>query len=373
MPVKLEVISGAVLYGGDALVALDQMRANSFDSCVTDPPYHLVSVVKRFGKKGSAPAKSNGETGVYRRASKGFMGKTWDGGDIAFQPDFWRKVFRVLKPGAHLVAMGAPRNYHRLACAIEDAGFEIRDSLMWIYGTGFPKSHKVGDGWGTALKPAYEPIVLARKPISEKTVAANYKKWGTGGINIEDCRIESPGGKIRIGEKSQDKRYSKKGSTNFAVKPGPRGGGISGRWPANILTDGSEEVFDSFPKSNGQMGALKGGESSKSKIYGKFGPKLAHEPRRDDGSAARFFYSAKASKQDRANSKHPTVKPLALKRYLIRLVTPSNGTVLDPFAGTGTTGEAAFREGMKSILIEKEKEYQRDIRRRMKRMKRIKS
>ena len=166
------------------------------DAVVTDPPYHFNTIVERFGKEGSAPAQF-GTDGAFKRASTGFLGKEWDGGDIAFDPMTWSLCLGLLKPGGHLIAFSASRNYHRMAVAIEDAGFEIRDQIMWIYGSGFPKSHNIGKqigdedfGWGTALKPAHEPIVLARKPISEKSIADNVLKWGTGGINIDGCRIE---------------------------------------------------------------------------------------------------------------------------------------------------------------------------------------
>jgi site-specific DNA-methyltransferase (adenine-specific) len=187
---------------GDCIEVLKTLEDNSVDSIVTDPPYHLTSIVKRFGKEGSAPAKF-GTDGAFARASKGFMGKEWDGGDIAFRTDVWSECLRVLKPGGHLLSFGGSRTYHRMAVAIEDAGFEIRDQIMWVYASGFPKSHNIGkaidkmdvdnewEGWGTALKPAHEPICMARKPLSEKTIAENVLKHGTGGINIDDCRIGS--------------------------------------------------------------------------------------------------------------------------------------------------------------------------------------
>jgi site-specific DNA-methyltransferase (adenine-specific) len=363
---------------GDCLEELKKLPDNSIDSCVTDPPYHLTSIVKRFGKtrledntRTSARVRDRTD-GYARLVATGFMGKTWDGGDIAFQADLWREVWRVLKPGAHLAAMGATRGYHRMACAIEDAGFEVRDSLMWIYGTGFPKSHKVGEGWGTALKPAFEPIVLARKPLSEKTVAANVLKWGTGAINIDGCRVATFETSSRAGGRrpATHEGYQRPNKTMYQDKTDwalPK----EGRWPANVITDGSEEVVKAFPSS--ASGSMNRQTISKGRRPGGFGnvgsdrvdPVPNGPMYADSGSAARFFYSAKASKEDRADSKHPTVKPIALMQYLVRLITPPNGTVLDPFAGTGTTGAAAAREGMRSILIEREKEYQDDIKRRM--------
>src|SRR6185312_6899295 len=245
-----ELSPTATLFHEDCRDAIKSIANNSLDSCVTDPPYALVSIVKRFGSPDAAPAKGND---AYMRASAGFMGKTWDTGETAMDPEFWSEVLRVLKPGAHLAAFGATRGYHRMACAIEDAGFEIRDTLMWVYGTGFPKSHDVSkgidkaagverevvgvnpnavgrldnrgkaagfegsygeqavprvsiitapatdaarqwEGWGTALKPAWEPICLARKPLSEKTVAANVLRWGTGAINVDGCRVATADG-----------------------------------------------------------------------------------------------------------------------------------------------------------------------------------
>ena len=222
-------------------------------------------------------------------------------------------------------------------------------------------------GWGTALKPAVEPIILARKPLIG-TVAANVLAHGTGALNIDGCRVPSEGGKHREGKPSQDRRYTSAGATNIAALPGPRGGDPAGRWPANLIHDGSDEVLAAFPAAPGQQGkASSNPDSPRTKsIYGELGraddPMV---PRGDTGSAARFFYSAKASKADRAGSKHPTVKPLALMRYLCRLVTPPGGTVLDPFAGSGTTLQAAVDEGFAAFGIEREDEYVTDIRKRM--------
>jgi site-specific DNA-methyltransferase (adenine-specific) len=279
------------LHADDCRTALKAIPDASIDAVVTDPPYALVSIVKRFGSANAAPAKY-GTDGAYARASAGFMGQKWDTGDTAFDPGFWSDVLRVIKPGAHLLAMGSPKTYHRLACAIEDAGFEIRDCIMWVYSTGMPKSHDAGNGWGTATKPSHEPIALARKPLSEGTIAANIRAHGTGAINIEATRV-------------------------------------NGKWPANLIHDNSAEVL-----------AL-------------------------SSDAARFFHSVKADFDDRLGSRHPTIKPVDLMQYFCRLITPPGGCVLDPFAGTGTTGEAAWREGFNAILIEREAEYQNDIRRRM--------
>lgn len=373
------------LISGDCLSVLAELPESSIDAVVTDPPYEL-----------------------------GFMGKSWDASGVAFSPDTWRLVWRVMKPGAHLVAFGAPKNYHRLACAIEDAGFEIRDSLMWVFGSGFPKSLDVskaidkaagaereivgiagksgaarscmaGDftggeymetapataaarewsGFGTALKPAYEPIVLARKPLSEGTVAANVLRWGTGALNIDATRVG--GGETR---KTQTGRMGRKANPVYGSFANAETEAVEttiGRWPANLCHDGSQDVLDLFPsqkspstyKRNVPMG-IGGGH-----IYGKAALRDVQNGYGDEGSAARFFYCAKASKHDRAGSKHPTVKPVALMRWLARLVAPPGGTILDPFAGSGTTGQAAIEEGFNVTLIEREAEYIADIERRL--------
>jgi site-specific DNA-methyltransferase (adenine-specific) len=355
-----------VLHDGDCLIVLPTLAENSLDACVTDPPYHLTSIVKRFGGNGAAPAQY-GSDGRYARASAGFMGKQWDGGDIAFRPEVWREVRRVLKPGAHLLAFGGTRTYHRMACAIEDAGFEIRDCIQWLYGQGFPKSHSVGNGWGTALKPACEMIVLARKPLSEGTVAGNVLRWGTGSINVDGCRVDGPMDGV-WGTSNATCAPTFNGSpTKHEYRSAPH---QAGRWPANLIHDGSEEVVAGFP-SNASVphaGAQLSGDGThegwKREAHKKDYPKWV--PYEDEGSVSRYFYTAKADSDDRLGSKHPTVKPLDLMQYLVRLVTPKGGSVLDPFAGTGSTGEAAFREGMRAVLIEREAEYQADIRRRMK-------
>ncbi len=303
-------------------------RGQRVHSIVTDPPYHL-STVKRFGKPGSAPPVSAGPTGVYKRSAAGFMGKAWDGGDVAFDPETWALCLDMLPPGGHLLAFGGARTYHRMACAIEDAGFEIRDQVMWLYGTGFPKSHNVGkklddwQGWGTALKPAHEPIVVARKPL-DGTVAQNVLEHGTGAINVDACRVG-------VGEKRKTTMGGMAHKANpiygeFADKDRSKPiETTQGRWPSNVVHDGGDEV-----------------------------ERLLGEP-------SRFFYCAKAGKAGRRGSKHPTVKPVALVRWLVRMVTPPGGTVLDPFAGSGTTGEAAHVEGFDSVMMEADEQYARDI------------
>lgn len=413
------------LHRGDCLAVLPTLEENSLDGCVCDPPYHLTSIVKRFGAEGAAPCKE-GKTGAYARASKGFMGKTWDGGDIAFRPEVWREVFRVLKPGAHLLAFGGTRTYHRMAVAIEDAGFEIRDCIAWLYGSGFPKSHDVSkgidrlrgaerevvqegkpvkrmipgadqhkggweknngrefvptetrpatdeaaqwQGWGTALKPALEPIVLARKPLSEKSIAANVLEHGTGAINVDGCRVKTSdtlnGGAYSPSRTSRAMSPHGKGQRSTVVTASYEQ--PQGRWPANVIHDGSEEVLEAFPDAPGQQREVNETFAPKqgTAVYGDYGPRPTVKPRGDSGSSARFFYTAKADADDRLGSKHPTVKPVYLMQYLVRLIVPKGGTVLDLFAGTGTTGEAALRESRKAVLIEREPEYQADIERRM--------
>ena len=305
-----------MLLNGDCIEEMQKLIDNGVqvDSVVTDPPYHLQSIVDRYGKEGSAPAKDR--DGLYQRQARGFMGKEWDGGDIAFRKETWELAHKLLKPGGHLLAFSASRNYHRMAVAIEDAGFEIRDQLMWLYGSGFPKSHNLGDGWGTALKPAHEPIVMARKFI-EGTNKNNREKYGTGGINIDGCRIElSEGDDPRLGGK--------------------------GTWK----TDGmAKNVY----------GDYKGRENGSSEL-GRFPANVIHDELQEDW--ARYFYCPKVSKSERGNDNtHLTVKPQELMKYLCRLVTPKNGTVLDPFMGSGSTGMAAKDEGFEFIGIEREKEY----------------
>lgn len=568
---------------GDSRDVLKTMADASIDSCVTDPPYALVSIVKRFGKNGSAPAQ-DGASGVYKRASAGFMGQQWDTGETAFDPDFWAEVWRVLKPGAHLLAFSGTRTYHRMVCAIEDAGFEIRDSIFYCYGSGFPKSHNVSKrlfdaqeccscdkdmrglrssvdaedevsgiakqdlrgslrgladwqesagktvatqsashggvfglregeddtaglvaqsenadvlktmqwktargrveatraqrlcsaqnktghadgekpgmegrhnfqeaawelqgrslcasagvgkadgaqgrlhhgasacdgadvrvsfdengsgqshrpqsseqsseqfgtlpdergsqawgGWpfcrgcgkpiiaqglGTALKPAVEPIVVARKPLIG-TVAANVMAHGTGALNIDGCRVAT----------EEDQRRPSRGGDNGLngtstfkirerrIEDQER---ALGRWPANLVHDGSPEVLACFPDAGGGYG-VRGTSPNWGPASGDGGT-LEQVGFGDAGSAARFFYTAKADASDRLGSKHPTVKPVDLMRWLCRLVTPPGGTVLDPFAGSGTTGMACMAEGFDALLIEREANFVEDIKRRI--------
>ena len=389
------------LMPGDCLEVIRSLPDCGVDSVVTDPPYALVSIQKRFGKPGSAPAKGND---AYKRASAGFMGKQWDTGETAFSVEFWAEVMRVLKPGGHVAAFSGTRTYHRLACAIEDAGFEIRDQLAWTYGTGFPKSLDVSkaidkaevgvvrgrtgragqsfkqeyernpkeppitdaakqwQGWGTALKPAWEPICLARKPLIG-TVAENVLRHGTGALNIDACRVGSE--TITQHRTAQRTWREREGRCDL---PASADGSVSttqGRHPANVVHDGSAEVVEGFPETSPSSDRPRNNGEFKSVAKGRDLPHQTHGHADAGGSAARFFYSAKADLDDRLGSKHPTVKPVDLMQWLCRLITPPGGLVLDPFAGTGTTGSAAFREGFSAILIEREAEYQADIARRM--------
>ena len=322
--------------------ALPLFPESSVDAVICDPPYNLESIVKRFGKKDAAPAK-HGTDGVFARASRGFMGMEWDN-DIAFRPETWQAVFRVMKPGAYLVACSGSTTFDMAGYAIRRAGFIMHPVHGWIYGQGMPKGHKVEhpdwEGWRystQATKPALEPIIMAQKPMSERTGTANVVRWGTGALNIEACRVPA------LGEEQ-------------------------GRYPANLLHDGSLEVASAFPTAPGQQGRSSSNPASPRTVnaYGDFGRgDEPMEPRGDVGSAARFFYAAKASREERAGSGHPTVKPLALMRYLCRLVTPPGGVVLDPFAGSGTTLQAAVQEGFQAIGIEKEEQYVADIVRRL--------
>lgn len=404
------------LLHGDCLEQLKTLADNSVDAIVTDPPYGL-----------------------------SFMGKRWDY-DVP-SVDVWAECLRVLKPGGHLLAFAGTRTQHRMAVRIEDAGFEIRDMIAWVYGSGFPKSLDVskaldkmagaerevvgreenwgaskaedgksayGDysggwnitapatdaarqwqGWGTALKPALEPITVARKPLTG-TVAENVLAWGTGGLNIDGCRVgdtrpPSTGGADKF------KRWKETDGCERAPSNNPNTRTDMGRWPANLIHDGSEEVTGLFPhtKSGGfSEGTVQQATNGNSK--GRENARVRDARGPDTGSAARFFYCAKASKRDRdeglddqpdrilamsnqakaelargnmhegdsgmnsakvRKNNHPTVKPTELMRYLCRLVTPPGGVVLDPFMGSGSTGKAAALEGFDFIGIEREAEY----------------
>lgn len=426
----------ADLYLGDSVEVMATIPECSIDAVVTDPPYGIrfmgkawdgVDIERRIISQqrkgtpitGMKPAKLVHE-------GRAFSAGTYDlsrSGNKAFEE--WTQVWasealRVLKPGGYLVSFASPRTFHRMVCGIEDAGFEIRDTIMWVFGSGFPKSKNLtGDyeGWGTALKPGYEPIVLARKPLIG-TVEQNVNEHGTGAMNIDECRVPANGEELREGagyipcrhdekqsrrpgENSADRSYKHNGATDFGMKPGVRADG-RGRWPANLIHDGSAEVVALFPhQKSGAMaaGVARRGDVEDGKVcYGRFGgDTVAEAIEASEGSASRFFYCAKASKADRdegldmvadrvlarscqaqaeaergnvveaaagafnqarlRKNHHPTVKPTDLMRYLVRLVTPREGVVLDCFAGSGSTGKAALLEEFRFIGIDAEEEY----------------
>lgn len=377
------------LHNGDCFEVLKNLANNSIDAVVTDPPYGLNSkepdmaeVLKHWLVGDDAPVKGSG-----------FMGKAWD--RFVPGPSVWREVFRVLKPGGYLLSFFGSRTYDMGTLAIRLAGFEIRDQIMWVYGSGFPKSLNVEKateeaqwaGWGTALKPAHEDVTVARKPLVG-TVAANVLSHGTGGLNIDRCRVPTDdqvkGGSC--GLLSHQRDNTDYPSTDWAQSE-------EGRWPANLVHDGSAEVLAAFPDAKGQQGALTGSEPSgkmgAANCYGKMDRRHESVPRiASSKSAARFFYCAKASKYDRnyglsgediasgdlvgraegsagtqspragagrttgSKNPHPTVKPIALMRWLVRLVTPPGGRVLDPFMGSGSTGVATALEGFRFTGIE---------------------
>jgi len=394
-----------MLLKGNCLDTLKTLPDNSVDSIVTDPPYEL-----------------------------GFMGKSWDNSGIAYSTDLWAECLRVLKPGGHLLAFSGSRTYHRMVVAIEDSGFEIRDQIMWLYGSGFPKSLDVSkaidkkagaerevvgtrrqrgtpngvapfntasspveeltapatleaqqwQGWGTALKPAHEPIVVARKPLIG-TVAQNVLTHGTGALNIDGSRVGIAGGTTRSGESTHL-------SPSGAFTTGHQIAELNtGRWPANVIHDGSDEVLEGFPVTGpAKSGKRNPNGKKQTNAFGDYGGQPDAIGGHDDngGSAARFFYCAKASKSERnagleglperresdrekddgvggdnprtneaKQNFHPTVKPLALMRYLVKLVTPPSGTVLDPFLGSGSTAVAAILEGFEWIGCEMTEDY----------------
>jgi site-specific DNA-methyltransferase (adenine-specific) len=345
---------------GDSFEVLKNYPENHFDSVVTDPPYELTSIVKRFGKDDSAPAKF-GSDGRFSRLSGGFMGHSWDGTGIQRNPEFWAEVLRVLKPGGHMLAFGGTRTYHRMASAIEDAGFVIRDEISWFYGQGFPKSHELDKelGVGTALKPAHEPICLAQKPISEKTIIANYKKWGVGGLYIDDCRIELNGEIIPINVLENWSGFGQEVRPDYEQKVNTKG-----RWPSNLILDEvAAEILDEQTgtltsgsnciRRKDALNAYHGGNT------GNFAAGAEQVSYGDSGGASRFFFVAKASKKEKQvdGMSHPTTKPITLLEHLVKLITPKGGLVLDPFFGGGSTGIACDNLKCNCVGIDLEKEY----------------
>ena len=393
-PVTRFLDGSVTLYRGDARTVLSELPDASIDAVVTDPPYGLAFMGKAWDRfqAGDIAMRRNPEMdavnagmsrqGGRQRACTDYQKR--QAADMrAFQAwcETWtRECFRILKPGGHVVAFGGTRTQHRLVCAIEDAGFECRDTLAFLHGQGFPKSHNLGNGWGSALKPAMELVCLARKPLVG-TLAANVAAHGTGALNIDGCRI---GTEIRtIRAEVPNLRRSDRGengATNdgrdaenwrqYKAATGIATRTYEGRWPANVVHDGSDEVLAAFAEA-GERGSFtqervssKAHSATSYTLPGDKGERVGFG---DTGSAARFFYTAKADRDDRAGSTHPTIKPLDLMRWLVRLVCPPgiDRVVLDPFAGSGTTGEAAVLEGMRAVLIEREAAYCDDIARRL--------
>ena len=308
------------LYNENCMKQMQKMIDDGIhvDSVVTDPPYGIHFMGKDWDKfKGTKVTKSQ----VVTNLGAG-MRMTTHKENMDFQKwcNEWAILcLELLKPGGYILAFSSSRTYHHLACGIESAGFEVRDQLMWLYGSGFPKSMNIGKGWGTALKPAHEPVVMARKPV-EGTVADNVLKHGTGGINIDDCRIDlSEGDDPRLGGKGTWKTDKMANNVYGDYEGKESGSSELGRFPANVKHDGLEQEW------------------------------------------ARFFYCPKVSKDERNRglnkNNHPTVKPIELMKYLCRLVTPKGGIVLDPFMGSGSTGMAAKDEGFDFVGIEREEEY----------------
>ena len=449
------------LYQGSMLDMLEVIEPETIDSIVTDPPYGLTSITKRFGKENSAECQY-GKDGSFARLSRGFMGKEWDGSGIEYNIETWQKCYEVLKPGGYLLAFGGSRTFHRMACAIEDAGFEIRDTIMWLYGSGFPKSMNIGlaidkkngveskvigkaigninqmpdgrpsrsqiaweskpkeydikeaqnkwKGWGTALKPSFEPIIVARKPFKGSLVD-NVIEYGVGGINIDECRVETIEDTRRKKSGWQSNGYvgGKYDSEKYNAFENRE---QQGRFPANTILTYDETDFDEVCGGFPNTTISKGGNNGvlNNNIYGKYNTQKNNGGTGygDSGSASRYFYCAKASKKDRdegldefddkymafsnqakaelkrgnvefkgnednpmnfvnsvsvRKNTHPTVKPTDLMQYLVRLVSPNGATILDPFNGSGSTGKAVMYENKernknyKYIGIELTEEY----------------
>lgn len=316
-------ILASKLIAGDCLAALKDMPEASVDAVVTDPPYGI-----------------------------SFMGKRWDYDVPAVE--VWAECLRVLKPGGHLLAFAGTRTQHRMAVRIEDAGFEIRDMLAWVYGSGFPKSLNLGGGRGTALKPAIEPITLARKPLAG-TVADTVEAWGTGALNIDACRIagdDAPEGRTRHGGGIPGN------GTSYEL-PDSNGQMPAGRWPANLIHDGSGEVESIFPAGSARFFYCAKATMRDRDSGLRHRALVAREEitARKPGTAGAVNPRAGRRSSEGYRNTHPTVKPTPLMRYLCRLVTPPGGVVLDPFMGSGSTGKAAILEGFSFIGVEREPEY----------------
>jgi DNA modification methylase len=424
VPVTPHYVDASVaLYLGDCFDVLAALPDASVDALVSDPPYGIGFMGREWDtfkpgtgatrklmhprEREAAKVVSDNPNINGRHRSPALSPSQIDydysvAGLRRFQEwtEGWaREAFRVLKSGGHAVVCGAPRAYHRMASGLEDAGFEIRDCLAWLFGSGFPKSLNLGEGLGTALKPAHEPIVLARKPF-KGTVAANVATHRTGALNIDACRIESDcAGAYRGDEPSAKRRYTESGATNFAATPGPRGGNPDGRWPANVCID--ELAGMVIDEQSGELtsGFMAAGTSRDGIGYhGGLGDTVRNDTIGDSGGASRFYYCAKPSREERdygtegliarqrdesrkagnpggdnprnrgvqlRGNFHPTVKPVELMRWLVRLITPPGGVVIDPFLGSGTTGMACRYEQRRFIGIEREADYMQIAERRI--------
>ncbi|OZC80232.1 hypothetical protein CH274_13435 [Rhodococcus sp. 06-418-5] len=377
------------LHHGDCLDVLRTLEDCSVDSVVTDPPYGISFMGKEWDgaaireaalrdretRRSLGPESASRPGRTKARSSSAYGNEAIIAGPVRGGREFqewcegWAtECLRVLKPGGHLVSFGGSRTWHRLAAAVEDSGFEIRDSIAWLYGSGFPKSLNLPGGLGTALKPAFEPIVVGRKKLAG-TVAMNVLAHGTGALNIDACRVgteqrTNPAGSAsslhRVSRVEQGYRETLTSSVGVESE-------VSGRWPMNVTLD--ESQVDELDRQSGTRAAggnVSGDEQSATGdngIYGHY-DRAAWSGYGDTGGASRFFptfrYEAKAPASERPSVddvQHPTVKPLDLMRWLVRLVTPPNGVVLEPFAGSGTTAEACVHEHMRCIAIEREADY----------------
>lgn len=367
--------AGITILQGDCLEAMPRLDPASVDAVVTDPPYDLLSASRNGSRR-----VNNDPDKPFGRHAGGFMGMAWDGTGVAFQIETWAEVLRVLKPGGYLLAFGGPRTWHRLAVAIEDSGFYLTDSLCWLFGSGFPKAK-------SCLKPAWEPIILARKP-AERVLP----------LQIDACRILLDGSENMDAKQRQQTDNGWGGFAKSIIGKEVSTYKASGRWPANVVLDA-----DAAAMLDEQSGELTSGDirpyiaKNRDSYSGSMPALRTFNRNGDTGGASRFFYTAKASRSERnaglddlpekpllwssgtqspgtfqsdgthkaARNAHPTVKPLALMRWLVRLVTPTAGIVLDPFLGSGSTGVAAVQEGFNFIGIEKEREYAEIARRRI--------
>lgn len=393
------------IYHGDCREILPQLEQNSIDTVITDPPYGIGFMGKAWDIFDPAYQEKMSEIESKRRPRQdgrkatSFQGAAYAGlydqsleGHRNFQTwsiEWAKAALRVAKPGSTMLVCGGTRTFHRMISGIEDAGWKIKDCLMWVYGSGFPKSHdiskaidkekgvnrpgveiesselaKLWSGYGTALKPAWEPIILAMKPL-DGTYGQNAEKWGVAGLNIDESRIETDGRPARVVDPKPEASgavYSGRREFGHGFDGGSKAVGETqlGRWPANVIHDGSEEVLEHFPHAKGAQRAVGPQYGARDSInaYGDYGPRPTMNPRGDQGSAARFFYTAKASPAERNGSDHPTIKPLKLMEYLCVLTkTPTGGIVLDPFMGSGTTLRASKDLGRKAIGIEIEEKY----------------